>query len=129
MTEATRERLVTAAMNLFAERGMRSTTVGTIEEDAGLTRRGGAFYKYFRSKDDVLAAGVEREIKRAAAVRGIADLLPLGDVRSELKLLCRLLLAELGGHRQLTQVLEKEGDRIPDLRRRLLKEVIDADYR
>jgi AcrR family transcriptional regulator len=129
MTEATRDRLITAAMALFAERGTRGTTIGDIEEGADLTRRGGAFYKHFHSKDEILEAGIEREIRRAETVRGVVDLLPLGDLRAELTLLCRLLLGELSRQRDLTRVLEKEGEQIQELRDRLFERVIQVDYR
>ena len=129
MTEATRDRLITAAMALFAERGTRGTTIGDIEEGADLTRRGGAFYKHFHSKDEILEAGIEREIRRAETVRGVFDLLPLGDLRAELTLLCRLLLGELSRQRDLTRVLEKEGEQIQELRDRLFERVIQVDYR
>jgi AcrR family transcriptional regulator len=46
----TRERIVTEAMRLFAERGYRGTTVWDIEEAAGLAPRAGGLYKHFRSK-------------------------------------------------------------------------------
>ena len=129
MTETTRDRLITAAMALFAERGTRGTTIGDIEEDAGLTRRGGAFYKHFRSKEEVLEAGIEREIREAETVRGVVDLLPLGDVRAELTLICRFLLAQLSRQRNLTRVLEREGDQVEALRHRILEQVIQVDYR
>ena len=129
MTEATRDRLITAAMSLFAERGARGTTIGDIEEDAGLTRRGGAFYKHFHSKEEILEAGIEREIREAEAVRGVVELLPLGELRAELTLICRLLLAQLTRQRDLTRVFEKEGEKIAELRDRMLKRVIQVDYR
>ena len=129
MTEATRDRLITSAMSLFAERGTQGTTIGDIEEGAGLTRRGGAFYKHFHSKEEVLEAGIERQIREVESMRGVLDLLPLGDVRSELTLLCRWLLTELTREREMTRVFEKEGERIPDLRDRMLDRVIQVGYR
>ena len=129
MTEATRDRLITAAMALFAARGMRGTTIGDIEEDAGLTRRGGAFYKHFHSKEEILEAGIDRAILEAEAVRGVVDLLPLGDLRAELTLVCRFLLAQLARQRDLIRVLEREGDQVPELRGRMRERVIQVDYR
>src|SRR5262245_35719211 len=61
-TASTRERLMTVAMRLFAEHGFAGTTVGDIEDAAGLTRRGGAFYRHFRSKEDILSASVDAGI-------------------------------------------------------------------
>ena len=50
----TRERIITEAMRLFAERGYRGTTVGDIEQAAGLSPRAGGLYKHFASKDEVV---------------------------------------------------------------------------
>ncbi len=57
--EATRRRILDAAREVFAERGVIGGTVEDICERAGFTR--GAFYSNFADKDDVLAALVERE--------------------------------------------------------------------
>jgi AcrR family transcriptional regulator len=115
-TGSTRERLVRAAMRLFAERGFGGTTVGDIEELAGLTRRGGGFYRHFVSKQEILSAGVEAHIAQAEKDRAAVDLLPFGDLRSELTLVCRWLLEILDHLRDLFQVVEREGDRFPELR-------------
>jgi AcrR family transcriptional regulator len=57
--EVTRQRIIDAAREVFAERGVIGGTVEDICERAGFTR--GAFYSNFADKDDVLAALVERE--------------------------------------------------------------------
>ncbi|GAA2203997.1 TetR/AcrR family transcriptional regulator [Nonomuraea monospora] len=52
-----RERLVAAAVDLFAEQGYDSTTVSGIAERAGLTKT--TFFRHFRDKREVLFAGQE----------------------------------------------------------------------
>ena len=54
----TEERLRTAAIELFLERGYENVTVAQIADRAGLTRR--TFSRYFTDKRDVLFAGSER---------------------------------------------------------------------
>ena len=60
--EATRQRILDAAREEFAERGVIGGSVEDICERAGFTR--GAFYSNFTDKDDVLDALVERENSR-----------------------------------------------------------------
>ncbi|MDQ1322799.1 MAG: hypothetical protein QG587_133 [Chloroflexota bacterium] len=57
--EATRQRILDAAREVFAERGVIGGSVEDICERAGFTR--GAFYSNFNDKDDVLDALVVRE--------------------------------------------------------------------
>ncbi|MEV7038891.1 TetR/AcrR family transcriptional regulator [Amycolatopsis sp. NPDC051061] len=47
-----REKVVRAAVRLFAEKGFEATTVREIVEEAGVTK--GGLYHYFESKDDLL---------------------------------------------------------------------------
>ncbi|WP_297507274.1 TetR/AcrR family transcriptional regulator [Thermococcus sp.] len=48
----TREKLVSAAMELFARKGFDKTTVDEIVAKAGVAK--GTFYLYFKSKDDLI---------------------------------------------------------------------------
>jgi AcrR family transcriptional regulator len=52
-----RERLVSAALQLFSEHGYDETTVAQIAQQAGLTKS--TFHRHFPDKRDVLAAGQE----------------------------------------------------------------------
>ncbi len=56
---ATRDRLVDAALILFAEKGVLGSSVEEICEAAGFTR--GAFYSNFATKDDLCIAALERQ--------------------------------------------------------------------
>jgi AcrR family transcriptional regulator len=53
---AVRAELVSEAMELFLDKGFESTTVEDIAVAAGLSRR--SYFRYFASKDDVLAEGL-----------------------------------------------------------------------
>jgi len=63
--EATRQRVLDAAREVFAERGVFGGTVEDICDRAGFTR--GAFYSNFADKADVLQALIEREDARLLA--------------------------------------------------------------
>lgn len=68
---ATRERLLDAAHQVFAARGINVATIEEICEAAGFTR--GAFYSNFSDKDDLVIALFERESD--AIVAALNDLL------------------------------------------------------
>jgi len=125
---ATRERLVAAALRLFAENGYRGTTVGEIEAAAGLSPRAGAFYKHFRSKEDVLEAALDEGVR---AVEGLADvtaLLPLGDDRADLTVLARWALRQLRHHLDFWNVLRQEARTFPDLVARAHERLVRRVY-
>ena len=61
-----RERIAAAARELFAAQGYERTTVETIAERAGVSRR--TFFRHFPSKDDAIFPDHER-IERVAADR------------------------------------------------------------
>lgn len=111
----TRERIISEALRLFAERGYRATTVGDIEAAAGLAPRRGSLYKHFKSKEDVLRAGVERHTRRVAAIESVVDLLPAGDLQTEFSLLVRWGLRELGRDRDLVRIVTREHDEFPEV--------------
>jgi AcrR family transcriptional regulator len=55
--QETREQLLKAAMELFAEKGYRGTSVRNVASKAGVTT--GAFYSNFRSKRDIYIAIID----------------------------------------------------------------------
>lgn len=64
--DATRERVLDAAREVFAERGVIGATVEEICDRAGFTR--GAFYSNFADKADLLGALIAREHGRLLAM-------------------------------------------------------------
>jgi AcrR family transcriptional regulator len=125
----TRERIVTEAIKLFAERGYRGTTVGEIEAAAGLSPRSGGLYKHFESKEEVLEAGIERHVREIEAVHSALDLLPLGDLRAELTLVARWTIAELGSEQPLMKIVQKDGDRFPELVAEVRERIVKRGHR
>jgi AcrR family transcriptional regulator len=70
----TRERLLDAAYDVFAEEGVHAATVEHITERAGFTR--GAFYSNFSTKEELFFALMERENGlRLAALREQVEVL------------------------------------------------------
>lgn len=58
--EETRQRLIAAAIDLFAEQGLTGPSLDAIAARAGFTR--GAFYVHFDTRDDLIAAAMAQVI-------------------------------------------------------------------
>jgi AcrR family transcriptional regulator len=125
----TRDRIVTEAMRLFAARGFRGTTVGDIEEAAGLAPRAGGLYKHFRSKEEVLEAAIERHVTGIDMFEPVFEQLPLEDPRAELMAIGRLTIAELGNEMPLMKVVQKDGERFPELVATVRARIIERGHR
>jgi AcrR family transcriptional regulator len=125
----TRERIVDEAMKLFGENGFRGTSVARIESAAGLSPGAGGLYHHFTSKDDVLAEGIRRHLARLVVLRDVrAVLTDLGDVRAELTVAARFILAELDSEAELFRILVSEGRRRPDLLTEAADQLISSTY-
>jgi AcrR family transcriptional regulator len=106
----TRERILDTALAQFVARGVEAVAVTDLEEGAGLKPGSGSFYRHFRSKADVLAAVVTREVDRAEARR--EGRRPAGLVEEYTQ-----ALAALDDMRPLVALLVRDGTRLPHLAR------------
>ena len=112
----TRERLIAAAIELFAERGYEGTSVGDIETAAGLVPRSGALYKHFPSKRALLGAALAERMDAIDRIDATMDAPADAEgLEAELRLIGRLGLEELASERQLARIVMKEGDRFPEI--------------
>jgi len=128
-TVSTPERILDAAMRLFAERGYGGTSVGEIERAAGLAPRSGALYQHFNGKEDVLEKAIERHLEAVDDLGAALEMLPLGDLRAELTLLARWNLASLDRRAHLTRFIYREADRLPtELRKKLYARLVERPY-
>lgn len=64
--QATRDRIVEAADQLFYEQGFEHTSFAQIADAVGISR--GNFYYHFKTKNDILAAVIELRITRTRAM-------------------------------------------------------------
>lgn len=129
MAISTRERILDSAMRLFAERGYRATTIGDIEEGAGLAPRRGALYRHFASKDAVFEACLDRWIADVTGFPSAVDaVLPLGDLRSELLVIARGSLQILARQRDLFRLLARDALEFPRLVARVHQELVTVGY-
>ncbi len=129
MSSTTRERIVDEAMLLFSQHGYAATSIAKIEAAAGLTPGAGGIYHHFASKEAVLAAGIERQLARLGALREIRNVLgSLGDVRAELTLTARYVLAELDSESELLRILASDARKRPQLLRSAVDELVSSTF-
>jgi AcrR family transcriptional regulator len=126
----TRERLMTAAMALFAERGFDGTSVGEIERAAGMAPRSGALYQHFKGgKDELLRCAIERELHAVDELGSVMEMLPLGDLRAEFTLMARWNLASLERRSELARFVRRDVERLsPQLREELYERLVGRPY-
>ena len=116
-------------MKLFGEQGFRGTSVAAIEASAGLTPGAGGLYHHFDSKEAVLRAGVKRHLGRLAALRDIRRLFgSLGDLRAELTLTARYVLAELDNETELLRIVVSEARRRPKVLSRAAEQLLSLTH-
>ena len=128
-TPGTKDRLLTAGLRLFAERGFRETTVGDIEREAGLQPRRGALYRHFPTKAALLDAAVRAHLDSVESALDQITAVSSSDIRPEAAALGRWFLAELDAERDLFRILEQDGERVPEIRELIRRRVVDAGHR
>lgn len=129
MSTATRERIVDEAMHLFSQHGYSATSIAKIEAAAGLTPGAGGIYHHFASKEAVLTAGIERQLARLGALREIRHVLgSLGDLKAELTLTARYVLAELDSESELLRILASDARNRPQLLTSAVEQLVSSTY-
>lgn len=128
-TTPTRERILDEAMRLFSRHGYAATSIAKIEAAAGLTPGAGGLYHHFASKEAVLAAGIERQLSRLAALREIRHVLgSLGDTKAELTLTARYILAELDSESELLRILASDARNRPQLLSTAVEQLVSSMF-
>lgn len=101
-TDDKRERILRAAVKVFAKKGFYASRVSEIAKAAGVAD--GTIYLYFDSKDDVLESLFEDRTERLLTVLR-AELAKLTDPPARLRRLIELQLGLLEGQRELAEVI------------------------
>ena len=127
ITAPTRERILDAAVELFGRQGYSATSVGEIEEAAGLTPRRGGLYKHFESKESLLEAAVERRGRAVDELEALVDT-PVGDPHEEVRTLGRLAFREIGNDQAVLRIVMREGDNFPELRDRFHARIVSRGH-
>lgn len=80
----TKDRIMQAALKLFVEQGYQKTSIASIETEAGLVPRAGAFYRHFEGKQALLLEIAKAYVSETPEDFGLERLSDFGDTRSEL---------------------------------------------
>jgi AcrR family transcriptional regulator len=114
----TRDRILEAALDLFAEEGFSGTTISEIERRVGLAAGTGSMYRHFPSKEALLQAAVEHEVTRCRAeIAAARAALPQLDDPDEMRaLVYEQMLVDFRRFDRLFRLMLSEGDRVPELR-------------
>ena len=104
-TNAKQDRILQAAIDVFAEHGYFNARVSDIARKADVAD--GTIYLYFKSKEQILMAALENAFDRFLhmANRELAD---IQDPREKLKRLAELHLSSLSSNRGLAMVFQTE---------------------
>ena len=105
LVPATRDRILEAALLAMGRVGVRRLTMNDVSQRAGLSR--GTVYRYFPSKDDLLAVVAEYEQDRFA--EGLrAALAGVSEDELRLERVAEYLITYLRGHPALTLMIDTE---------------------
>src|SRR5260370_600893 len=110
-----RDRLVHAAIDLFATNGYAATSVADIQTACGLTPGSGALYKHFSSKEELLREVLRRHVAGIAHDRqeGVAN--PPEGLNAGLRYLAEMVWRSMERDRNVIRITLRDLDPFPDL--------------
>ena len=108
--EQRRAQLIETALEVFAEKGVDGATVKDLAEAAGVAQ--GLLYHYFRSKEDLLKAALERRyfLPELRLISSSGENRPVGEVLLEV---AQTFARVLNEHRTLVRVMIREAPTNP----------------
>jgi AcrR family transcriptional regulator len=126
---STRDRLLDAAIALFARQGYTSTSVAEIQQACGLSPGSGALYKHFPSKKALLQEATRRQVEQMGAMQDEYDRTRASDAKSALRQGAEQIWASIENNSQLLRVMFREPEALDDLIDDLWSAVAATAYR
>jgi AcrR family transcriptional regulator len=121
-------RLLTAAMQLFADKGYERTTVGEIQVAAGLTFGSGALYKHFPSKESVLVEGIDRFVESARTDRKTLEELDAETFAAALLAIAQGAMSSFARDKDALRIAWRDLEGFPELQEKVRTERIRATF-
>lgn len=109
---STRDRLLDAAVELFARQGYASTSVAEIQQACGLSPGSGALYKHFESKSALLLEASRRQVERIVASREEHDRTRPTDTREALRRGAQRIWDTIADNADIMRVMYREPEAI-----------------
>jgi AcrR family transcriptional regulator len=124
----TRDRLLDAAIRLFARQGYAETSIADIQRACGLSAGSGALYKHFTCKRELLEAATRRFADRLANDRNRFDANPGDGTEDVLRRAATLIWDGIEENSPLLRVIFRE-PAFPDLADELWSAITENAYR
>jgi len=124
----TRNRLLDAAIALFARQGYATTSVAEIQQACGLSAGSGALYKHFPSKSALLLEATRRQVDRIIAARKEHERTRPTDAREALRRGAERIWDTIGTNSELLRVMFREPEAIEDFTEELWSAVTESAY-
>jgi AcrR family transcriptional regulator len=112
---STRDRLLEAALALFASQGYSATSVADIQQACGLSPGSGALYKHFPSKKALLQEATRRHVQQVDAMRDEYDRTHAPDAKSALRQGAEQIWAIIDNNSRLLRVMLREPEALDDM--------------
>jgi AcrR family transcriptional regulator len=128
MSDSGRDRLLAAALRLFAAKGYSATSVADIQRASGLAPGSGALYKHFASKRELLEAAVTHRIDSIVAAREEFDAGQPGSVEQAVRTAGQLIWSNLNQSEDLLKVMLREPEELGDLDEKTWQVITDNAY-
>jgi AcrR family transcriptional regulator len=113
---STRDRIVREATRLFAEQGVKATTVARIEEAVGLRKGSGGVHRYFATKNDLVRAVFDAQLEKGREQLAAATELPrptADHVREYLEAIGRFALTRADENREVALIMLRDAHNLP----------------
>jgi AcrR family transcriptional regulator len=128
MSVSGRDRLLGAALKLFADKGYAATSVADIQRASGLAPGSGALYKHFASKRELLEAAVSHRIDSIVAAREKYDAGDPGGVEHAVRTAGQLIWSNLTESEEVLKVMLREPNEVGDLEEKTWQVITDNAY-
>ncbi|MFZ1165289.1 TetR/AcrR family transcriptional regulator [Mycobacterium sp.] len=125
---STRDRLLDAALELFADQGYASTSIADIQQACGLSPGSGALYKHFPSKKALLHEAASRQMDRMRATLDQYNRTRPTDTQGALRQGVEQIWDSIDSNTALLRVIFREPEAIGDMIDELWAAVATTSY-